>query len=75
MIITREFVCCVVAGIQALRIQAGELEQTPEYKAENGVGNILRGRVESDHQSADMLAGWVKRHLEDVAYPPDQFDI
>lgn len=73
--ITREFVTAVVEGIHALRQQSEELTKTPEYKASDGVGNILRSRVEHAHEAADLLAGWVKRHLDDVAFPPDQFDI
>jgi hypothetical protein len=62
---TRVFVLATVEGIQALRQLAEEWERGPEAKANNGVGRILRRRIEEYRQQADLLAGWVRRVRKD----------
>jgi uncharacterized caspase-like protein len=62
---TRAFVLATVEGIQALRQLAEEWERGSETKANNGVGRILRRRIEEYRQQADLLAGWVRRVRKD----------
>lgn len=62
---TRAFVLATVDSIQALRQLADQFERGPEAKVNNGVGRILRRRIEEYRQQADLLAGWVRRVWRD----------
>lgn len=76
MIVTKEFVLAVVEGIQALRRQAQVLADEPQFANDDGVGRILRTQQENNLQSADILAGWVRRRsLNECGVNPEDFDI
>ena len=75
MTITKEFVLAVVAGLQALRAHADDMQKEPQFKAEDGVGRILRKRTEEARQGADLLAGWVRRSAPEAGLNPEDFDI
>lgn len=76
MIITKEFVLAIVEGIHALRRQAQVTADEPEFSAENGVGRILRAQQENNLQSADILAGWVRRRsLDECGVNPEDLAI
>lgn len=62
---TRDFILATVEGIQALRELANTFERDPQAKQDNGVGRILRRRIEEFRQKADLLAGWVRRVRHD----------
>ncbi len=75
MAVTREFVLSIVECIQCTRMLASDTEKGPQFKEENGVGRILRARVESMRQSSDLLTGWVKRNAAEGGCNPAEFDI
>lgn len=75
MTITREFVLAAVEGIHALRLQARGIAEELQAKGDDGVGRILRAREENYHQSADILAGWVRRNATEAGLNAADYDL
>jgi len=75
IVVTKDFITALVELIQATRVTASEWQKLPESKADNGVGRIMRARIEAARQSADLVTGWVKRNALEAGVNPDDFDI
>ena len=75
MTVRKEFVLALVEAIQALRFRADEFSKENDYMEQNAVGSILRNRVEGDRQSADLLAGWVRRNALECGLNHEDFEL
>jgi hypothetical protein len=64
--LTNEFVTAVEHGASALRTNAERLARNDKAKTDDAVGRIVRKAIESDLQTADVLAGWAKRARESL---------
>jgi hypothetical protein len=61
MPVTAEFIEAVRDGADAITDRARQLEQCPEFKADNSVGNIVRHNVELAKQRSAMMLDWARR--------------
>lgn len=75
MIVTKEFVLAVAAGISALRSACNAAEADKSVAAGSSAAKMVTHQVERDRQHADLLAGWVQRHRPQAGLSEDEVDV
>lgn len=66
MILTKDFIVAVEAGISALHTNSGSLKQSELFNNQDQVGEILRIASEQATQQAELLSGWTKRARKEI---------
>jgi hypothetical protein len=71
VIVTKEFVLAVAAGISALRSACSAAEVDTTIQPGTGAAKMVAAQIERDRQHADLLAGWVQRHRGEAGLSED----
>lgn len=69
---TKEFIAAVEKGSQSLREKAREAERMPVAEQDGRIGDLVRESIEKDHQTADLLDGWLVRARKELGIPPPE---